>query len=112
MTSICTKEIRAKQPTSYKVKGTPVHTVYSGAREVLKSSKCIVRQWKKHLEVLHNSTNIHSLEEAELEYLEVGSLITVLEITEGVKQLKSNDALGVEEICPEFLKAMNVVGLS
>lgn len=33
-------------------------------------------------------------------------------VTKAVKQLFSGLVIGVDEICPEFLKAFNVIGLS
>ena len=50
--------------------------------------------------------------EAELENDGESSLISLGEVTEVVKQLHSGTAPGVEEICPEMLKAVGVEGLS
>ena len=60
--------------------------------------------WKEYFEYLINSTNRHSVEEAEPEDYEVSSLIPGVMFTEA---LKAGD-----EICPELLKALDVVGLS
>ncbi len=87
-------------------------TVYSGCRELLTSTGEIVGQWKEHFEDLHNPFDMHSAEDIELEDLEVGYLISGAEVTEAAKQLCSNSAPGVDELCPEFLKALDAVGLS
>ena len=50
--------------------------------------------------------------EAELEDDGGSSLISLGEVTEVVKQLHSGKAPGVDEICPEMLKALGVEGLS
>lgn len=49
------------------------------------------------------------MEEAEPKDSEVGSLIIV---TEAVKQLCSSSTAGMDDICPEILKALDAVGLS
>ncbi|KAK3565371.1 hypothetical protein QTP86_007107 [Hemibagrus guttatus] len=43
---------------------------------------------------------------------EVDSFITQAEVTEVVQQLLGGKAPGVDEICPEYLKSLDVVGLS
>ena len=42
----------------------------------------------------------------------LGSPITGEEVAWAVKQLQSSSALGVDEIVPELLKALDVVGLA
>ncbi len=42
----------------------------------------------------------------------VDSSITQAEVTEVVCKLRSGRASGVDEICPEYLKSLDVVGLS
>lgn len=49
---------------------------------------------------------MYFVEEVELEDMEVGSLITGVKIAEVVKQLHSNSAPGVNEICPKFPQAL------
>ncbi|KAK3575619.1 hypothetical protein QTP86_031501, partial [Hemibagrus guttatus] len=53
-----------------------------------------------------------SVEEPEAEDSEVDSFITQAEVTEVVQQLLGGKALGVDEIRPEYLKSLDVVGLS
>ncbi|KAK3524458.1 hypothetical protein QTP70_029309 [Hemibagrus guttatus] len=52
------------------------------------------------------------MEEPEAEDSEVDSFITQAEVTEVVQQLLGDKALGVDEIRPEYLKSLDVVGLS
>ena len=42
----------------------------------------------------------------------MGSPISGAEVAEVVRKLLSGRAPGVDEVCPEFLKALDVVGLS
>ncbi|KAK3512120.1 hypothetical protein QTP70_031238 [Hemibagrus guttatus] len=58
------------------------------------------------------STDTPSVEEPEAGDSEVDSFITQAEVTEIVQQLLGGKALGVDEICPEYLKSLDVVGLS
>ncbi|KAK3510855.1 hypothetical protein QTP70_022797 [Hemibagrus guttatus] len=53
-----------------------------------------------------------SVEEPEAEDSEVDSFITQAEVTEVVQQLLGGKAPKVNEICPEYLKFLDVVGLS
>ncbi|CAM4549683.1 unnamed protein product [Leuciscus chuanchicus] len=66
---------------------------------------------KEYFEDLLNPT-VSSIEEAEAEGSEVDSSITQAEVTEAVKKLLGGKAPGVDEIRPEYLKSMDVVGLS
>ena len=50
--------------------------------------------------------------EEETEDFGLDSLITAVEIGEAVKELSSSSTQGVDEIHPELLKALDVVGLS
>lgn len=84
-----------------------VHTVYSGDGELLALTKFIVRWWKDFFEDLLDSTSMYSLEEAELENSEWGSLITGIVVAERVKQPFSGGA--PEETQPELLKALDVL---
>ncbi|KAK3512527.1 hypothetical protein QTP70_015639 [Hemibagrus guttatus] len=88
------------------------NTVYSGGGELLASTRDIVGQWKEYFEDLLNPTDTSSVEEPEAEDSEVDSFITQAEVTEVVQQLLGGKALGVDEICPEYLKSLDVVGLS
>ncbi|KAI3352389.1 hypothetical protein L3Q82_005186 [Scortum barcoo] len=87
-------------------------TVQGG--ELLTSTGDIVGRWKKYFEDLLNPTDLPSSEEAEAGDSEVDSSITQAEVTEVVQFASSSVArrLGVDEIRPEYLKSLDVVGLS
>ncbi|KAI3359360.1 hypothetical protein L3Q82_002860 [Scortum barcoo] len=80
--------------------------------ELLISTGDIVGRWKKDFEDLLNPTDLPSSEEAEAGDSEVDSSITQAEVTEVVHKLLSGKAPGVDEIRPEYLKSLDVVGLS
>ncbi|KAK3541858.1 hypothetical protein QTP86_008196 [Hemibagrus guttatus] len=88
------------------------NTVYSGGGELLALTRDIVGQWKEYFEDLLNPTDTPSVEEPEAEGSEVDSFITQAEVTEVVQQLLGGKAPGVDEIRPEYLKSLDVVGLS
>ncbi|KAK3556571.1 hypothetical protein QTP70_010766 [Hemibagrus guttatus] len=88
------------------------NTVYSGGGELLASTGDIVGRWKEYFEDLLNPTDTPSVEEPEAEDSEVDSFITQAEVTEVVQQLLGGKAPGVDEIRPEYLKSLDVVGLS
>ncbi|KAK3517179.1 hypothetical protein QTP70_000772 [Hemibagrus guttatus] len=88
------------------------NTVYSGGGELLGSTGDIVGRWKEYVEDLLNPTDTPSVEEPEAEDSEVDSFITQAEVTEVVQQLLGGKAPWVDEICPEYLKSLDVVGLS
>ncbi|KAI3354588.1 hypothetical protein L3Q82_019093 [Scortum barcoo] len=90
------------------------NTVYSAGGELLTSTGDIVGQWKKYFfEDLLNPTDLPSSEEAEAGDSEVDSSITRAEVTEVVqRKLLGGKAPGVDEIRPEYLKSLDVVGLS
>ncbi|KAI3353571.1 hypothetical protein L3Q82_020093, partial [Scortum barcoo] len=88
------------------------NTVYSAGGELLTSTGDIVGQWKKYFEDLLNPTDLPSSEEAEAGDSEVDSSITQAEVTEVVRKLLGGKAPGVDEIRPEYLKSLDVVGLS
>ncbi|KAI3362896.1 hypothetical protein L3Q82_011494 [Scortum barcoo] len=88
------------------------NTVYSAGGELLTSTGDIVGRWKKYFEDL-NPTDLPSNEEAEAGDSEVDSSITQAEVTEVVQEAQlSGKAPGVDEIHPEYLKSLDVVGLS
>ena len=62
------------------------------------------RWWKEQFKSLLNPSNTSSVEEAEPVDSEVDSPITGAEVAEALKK--------VDEIHPEFLKSLDVVGLS
>uniref|UniRef100_A0A8C4S0K5 Reverse transcriptase domain-containing protein n=1 Tax=Erpetoichthys calabaricus TaxID=27687 RepID=A0A8C4S0K5_ERPCA len=89
-----------------------VNTVYGGDGALLTLTWDVVGRWGEYFQDLLNPTNMPSNEEAEPGDSEVGSPISGTEVTEVVKKLVGGRALGVDEIRPEFLKALDVVGLS
>ncbi|KAI3367628.1 hypothetical protein L3Q82_026470 [Scortum barcoo] len=88
------------------------NTVYSAGGELLTSTEDIVGRWKKYFEDLLNPTDLPSSEEAEAGDSEVDPSITQAEVTEVVRKLLGGKAPGVDEIRPEYLKSLDVVGLS
>ncbi|KAK3552451.1 hypothetical protein QTP86_011720 [Hemibagrus guttatus] len=88
------------------------NTVYGGGGELLFSTGDIFGRWKEYFEDLLNPTDMPSVEEPEAEDSEVDSFITQAEVTEVVQQLLGGKAPGVDEIRPEYLKSLDVVGLS
>ncbi|KAK3568497.1 hypothetical protein QTP86_008636 [Hemibagrus guttatus] len=88
------------------------NTVFSGGGELLASTGDIVGGWKEYFEDLLNPTDTPSVEEPEAEDSEIDSFITQAEVTEVVQQLLGGKAPWVDEICPEYLKSLDVVGLS
>ncbi|KAK3523485.1 hypothetical protein QTP86_033979, partial [Hemibagrus guttatus] len=95
-----------------KGKQLSANTVYGGGRELLVSTGDIVGWWKEYFEDLLNPTDTPSVEEPEAEDSEVDSFINQAEVTEVVQQLLGGKAPGVDEIRPECLKSLDVVGLS
>ncbi|KAK3516010.1 hypothetical protein QTP70_000994 [Hemibagrus guttatus] len=87
------------------------NTVYSGGGELLASTGDIIRRWKEYFKDLLNPTDTPSIEEPEAEDSEVDSFITQVEVTEVVQQLLGGKAPGVDELYPEYLKSLDVVGL-
>ncbi|KAK7889103.1 hypothetical protein WMY93_024663 [Mugilogobius chulae] len=88
------------------------NTVYSAGGELLTSTGDVVGRWKEYFEGLLNPTATSSDEEAETEDSGGGSPITQAEVTEVVNKLLGGKAPGVDEIRPEYLKSLDVVGLS
>ncbi|TWW62340.1 hypothetical protein D4764_04G0009870 [Takifugu flavidus] len=82
-----------------KGKQCTVNTVYSGDGVLLTSTWDVVDRWKQFFEDLLNPPG-------------TGSRISGDEVAEVVKKLLGGKAPGVDEIPPEFLKALDVVGLS
>ena len=89
-----------------------INTVYSGDGALLTSTRDVVTRWREYFEDLLNPTDTPSHEEAESGFSEAGSPISGVEVAEVVKKLLGGKAPGVDEIRPEFLKALDVVGLS
>ncbi|KAK3510218.1 hypothetical protein QTP70_030444, partial [Hemibagrus guttatus] len=88
------------------------NTVYGGGGKLLVSTGDIVGRWKEYFEDLLNPTDTPSVEEPEAGDSEVDSFITQAEVTEVVQQLLGGKAPEVDEIRPEYLKPLDVVGLS
>ena len=86
--------------------------MYSKDGTLLTSTEEVVERWKEHFEELLNPTNTPSMMEAELEVDGGSSSISLMEVTEVVKHLRSGKAPGIDEIQPEMLKALGVEGLS
>ena len=80
--------------------------------ELLTQTEDIAGRWKEHFEELLNPANTSSGEEAEYEASREAPPISLAEVAEVVKQLFSGKAPGVDEIRPEMLKALDIVGLS
>ncbi len=93
-------------------KQCPTNAVYSGGGRLLTSTGDVVGRWKEYFEDLLNPAVTSSIEEAEAGGLEVASSITRAEVTEVVKKLLGGKAPGVDEIRPEYLRSLDVVGLS
>uniref|UniRef100_A0A6Q2YL25 CARD domain-containing protein n=1 Tax=Esox lucius TaxID=8010 RepID=A0A6Q2YL25_ESOLU len=88
------------------------NAVYSGGGQLLTSTGDVVGRWKEYFKDLLNPAVTSSIEDAEAEGSEVDSSITRAEVTEVVKKLLGGKAPGVDEIRPEYLKSLDVVGLS
>uniref|UniRef100_A0A671TEK4 Reverse transcriptase domain-containing protein n=1 Tax=Sparus aurata TaxID=8175 RepID=A0A671TEK4_SPAAU len=93
-------------------KQSSTNTVYSGGGELLTLTGDIVGRWREYFEDLLNPTDTPSIEEAEAGDSEVDPSITQAEVTEVVRKLLGGKAPGVDEIRPEYLKSLDVVGLS
>ncbi|XP_014832063.1 PREDICTED: uncharacterized protein LOC106910031 [Poecilia mexicana] len=87
------------------------NSFYCGDGVLLTLTRDVVGRWAEYFEDLLNPTNMPSVEEAEPEDSGSGSPISGDEVAEVVKKLLGDRAPGVDEICPEFLKALDVVGL-
>ncbi|TWW76582.1 hypothetical protein D4764_13G0012440 [Takifugu flavidus] len=91
-----------------KGKQCTVNTVYSGDGVLLTSTRDVVDWWKEYFEDLLNPTNTPSSEEVGPGDLGIGSHISGAEVAEVVKKLLGGKAPGVDEIRPQFLKALVV----
>ncbi|KAI3358044.1 hypothetical protein L3Q82_003062 [Scortum barcoo] len=106
------KQVFCRSPDGPGGKNLGLGGVRAGG-ELLTSTGDIVGRWKKYFEDLLNPTDLPSNEEAEAGVSEVDSSITQAEVTEVVQQApRSGKAPGVDEIRPEYLKSLDVVGLS
>ncbi|KAK3565172.1 hypothetical protein QTP86_000478 [Hemibagrus guttatus] len=101
------------KPQAWLQGGAPVTPVWATLiRHLLASTGDIVGRWKEYFEDLLNPTDMPSVEEPEAEDSEVDSFITQAEVTEVAQQLLGGKTPGVDEIHPEYLKSLDVVGLS
>uniref|UniRef100_A0A8C5HIH4 Reverse transcriptase domain-containing protein n=1 Tax=Gouania willdenowi TaxID=441366 RepID=A0A8C5HIH4_GOUWI len=89
-----------------------VNTIYGADGALLTSTRDVVDRWGEYFEDLLNPTDTPSNQEAGPRDPRVGSPISGAEVAEVVKKLLGGRAPGVDEIRPEFLKALDVVGLS
>uniref|UniRef100_A0A8C2ZPF1 Reverse transcriptase domain-containing protein n=1 Tax=Cyclopterus lumpus TaxID=8103 RepID=A0A8C2ZPF1_CYCLU len=86
--------------------------VLSRGGELLTRTGDIVGRWKEHFEELLNPANMSPGEGAAPEDFGVVSPISLAEVAKVVKKLLGGKAPGVDEILPEMLKALDIVGLS
>ena len=89
-----------------------ISTWYGGDGALLTSPKDVVDRWRGYFEDLLNPTEMFSREDVGPEESRIGSLISGAEVTEVVKKLIAGRVPGVDEIRPEFLQALDAVGLS
>ena len=89
-----------------------INTVYGGDGALLTSTRDVVDRWKEYFEDLLNPTHTPSGKEAGPGDSGMGSPISGAEVAEVVRKLLGGRAPGVDEVHPEFLKALDVVGLS
>ncbi|CAG6007068.1 unnamed protein product [Menidia menidia] len=75
------------------------------------STRDVVDRWAEYFDDFLNPTGASSIGGAEPGDPELGSLISGAEVTEVVKKLRGGRAQGVDEIQPEFLKALDAVRL-
>ncbi len=80
--------------------------------ELLTLNGDIVERWKENSEEHLNPTNMSSVEEAEFEDSRDVSLISLVEVTKALKKLVGSMVPGADEICPELLKVLDIVGPS
>ncbi|KAK0156594.1 putative uncharacterized transposon-derived protein F52C9.6 [Merluccius polli] len=85
-----------------------VNTVYGGDGALLTSTRDVVDRWKEYFEDLLNPTDTPSGKEAGPGDSGVGSPISGAEVAEVVRKLLGGRAPGVDEVRPEFLKALDV----
>ena len=86
--------------------------MYGGDGALLTSTRDVVDRWKEYFEDLLNPTDTPSGKEAGPGDSGVGSPISGAEVAEVVRKFLGGRAPGVDEVRPEFLKALDVVGLS
>jgi len=80
--------------------------------ELLRQTKDIFGEWKKHFEDLLNLASLSFFEKVESEDLGEDSCITLSEVTRVVKKIPDGKVPGMDEIRPEMLKPLAMVALS
>ncbi|KAK3550607.1 hypothetical protein QTP70_000697 [Hemibagrus guttatus] len=103
---------QAKRTAARVVSEAKTRVWEDGGGELLASTGDVVGRWKEYFEDLLNPYDTPSVEEPEAKDSEVDSFITQAEVTEVVQQLLGGKAPRVDEIHPEYLKSLDVVGLS
>uniref|UniRef100_A0AAV2MIF0 Reverse transcriptase domain-containing protein n=1 Tax=Knipowitschia caucasica TaxID=637954 RepID=A0AAV2MIF0_KNICA len=88
------------------------NTMYGAGGELLTSTGDIVGRWKEYFEVLLNRPVTSSVTEAEAEDVGTDTSISLAEVTKVVGSLHGGKASGVDEIRPDYLGSLDVVGLS
>ncbi|TWW66931.1 hypothetical protein D4764_20G0009630 [Takifugu flavidus] len=88
------------------------HTVLGVRGELLTSPGAIIRRWKEYFREFLNPANTYPQGGTESGDQEVDHPISGAEVAEVLKQLPGSGALGADEICPGYLKALDVVGHS
>ena len=84
--------------------------MYGGDGALLTSTRDVVDRWKEYFEDLLNPTNTPSGKEAGPGDSGVGSPISGAEVAEVVRKLLGGRAPGMDEVRPEFLKALGCCG--
>ncbi|KAK3511498.1 hypothetical protein QTP70_009001 [Hemibagrus guttatus] len=100
------------KPLAWALEPNSLREIGGGGGELLVSTGDIVGRWKEYFKDLLNPTDMPSVEEPEAEDSEVDSFLTQAEVTEVVQQLLGGKAPVVNEIRPEYLKSLDIVGLS
>lgn len=72
----------------------------------------IINPWKEHFKDLLSLANMSSVEEAESEDSGEANSVSLAEVAEVVKKAPPCKVSGVDEIGPEMLKALDILGLS
>ena len=76
--------------------------MYGGDGDLLTSTRDVVSPWDEYFEDLFNP----------IDKPDVGPPISGAEVSEVVERLLGGMAPGVDKVCQEFLKTLDVVGLS
>jgi len=115
------EEMEADYRTANKVFWQTIRRIRRGKRDslqvlkdrqggLLTSEEDILQRWREHFDELLNPVEASSSEPV-LEAVGEIPLIPLADVAWAVKALKSGKAAGVDEIRPEMLKALGIVGL-